>query len=212
MMSITNEQAKNIFKVAGVAAVFYFIGFFVFAFSLKTANPAGKTDAIIALTGDSARIAAGVRGIAHGRSNRLFISGVQTHNEPRLAEVINAAIARMRREGKLRISEEDIRAKIAKPGEAMDTLQNGLESRRWCIQNGVKSVRLVTSFYHMPRAKLVFSRMMPEATIIVEPIPAMGKSSVFSSARLFRLGLSEYNKFVATYIWSMSDFAGMRGK
>ncbi|MDR3126735.1 MAG: YdcF family protein [Rickettsiales bacterium] len=211
-MSIANDQAKRIFKIAGVAAVFYLIGFFVFALSMKTANPAGKTDAIIALTGDSARIAAGVRDIAQGRSDRLFISGIQTSNEPRLAEVISSTLAKMRREGRLKLSEAAVMSKIARPGNATDTLGNGLESREWCRKNNIKSVRLVTSFYHMPRAKFVFSRMIPDVKIVAESIPAMGKSSAFSNLRLLKLGASEYNKLVATYIWSLADFAWMRMK
>jgi uncharacterized SAM-binding protein YcdF (DUF218 family) len=211
-MSLTNKQAKTAFKAAGAGLALYAIGFLAFALSMKTENPAGKTDAIIVLTGDSARIAAGVRGIARGRSDRLFISGIQTQNEPRLAEVISSTLAKMRSEGKLKFSEGDVMSKIARPGAATDTLKNGLESREWCRKNGVRSIRLVTSFYHMPRAMLVFSRMMPDVAITAEPVKAMGKASVFSSMRLLKLGASEYNKFAATYLWSMADFAGMGGK
>src|SRR5690606_15541297 len=53
---------------------------------------------------------------------------------------------------------------------ATDTVGNASESMEWIRKNDVKSVRLVTSNYHMARTHLEFRKVMPDVEIIEHPV------------------------------------------
>ena len=110
------------------------------------------------------------------------------------------AIEDMRREKVLRGTRESLLAKIRK-GKAENTIENGMESSMWARNNNIRSVRLMTSYYHMPRSLLIFRKYLPDAEIIPHPVVPEGGGSALSPARL-RLAFSEYNKYMATFLWN----------
>jgi uncharacterized SAM-binding protein YcdF (DUF218 family) len=196
----SEERSRKIILALLALAAAYMVGFVVFALRLDTKDKhAGeRTDAIIVLTGETRRITEAVRELAKGNSDRLFISGV--HRPAPVERVVERTIEDMRREKALRGSRESLLAKIQK-GKAENTIENGLESSRWARDNNIRSVRLMTSYYHMPRSLLIFRKYLPNAEIIPHPVMPEGGGSAFSPARL-RLAFSEYNKYMATFIWN----------
>lgn len=197
-------RAKKYIIRIFLCLVAYLLGFLYFALSLeyKTEYPNEKTDAIIILTGETKRIVDGINEFAKGNADRLFISGV--HRQAPIEKVINKSIAQLQRDGKLLSSPDAIRSRI-ETGIAENTIENALESAVWAGKNNIKSIRLITSYYHMPRAKLLFKKYLPKKTIIYHPIPLSEKgNSPFSNPKILYLVFGEYNKYMLTYLWNLS--------
>ena len=72
-------------------------------------------------------------------------------------------------------------------------------------KNNIKSIRLITSYYHIPRSKLIFDKYLPNTLIIYHPISLSHTdfTSIFNSQTLYLL-FSEYNKYILTYIWNIT--------
>ena len=51
------------------------------------------------------------------------------------------------------------------------TRSNAAETRRWARERGFKSLIVVTSNYHMPRAIAEMSHAMPDVTLIPFAVP-----------------------------------------
>jgi uncharacterized SAM-binding protein YcdF (DUF218 family) len=121
---------------------------------VEQAAPAEATDAIVVLTGGSARLRAGLDLLAQGHGRKLFVSGVYRGVE--VAELLRVARARP----------EAVDCCIALGHAAADTRGNALETRDWMEREGFTSLTVVTSTYHMRRALLEFRRAMPQARLV----------------------------------------------
>ncbi len=117
---------------------------------------ARPTDGVVVLTGGSRRIAEGVRLISLGVAHRLLISGV--HEDVRLDDLLSAPIAR-RLGGRIDL---DYRAE--------DTEANAVETARWVHRHGYRSVRVVTSTYHVPRARLELAAALGDIDIVMHAV------------------------------------------
>ena len=53
---------------------------------------------------------------------------------------------------------------------AVNTIGNAVETRRWALGHGFRSLVVVTSSYHMPRAMLELSHQLPGVTLIAYPV------------------------------------------
>ncbi|MDR1008674.1 MAG: YdcF family protein [Rickettsiales bacterium] len=196
---LDDKRAKKLIIGTLLALLLYIIGFGVFLARLDF-KPAGtiKTDAIIVLTGDGDRIEEAVAALNDGRAKQLFISGVERRGN--INRILDRILSDLR-------ARADLRARI-ETGHATNTLGNGLESREWAEKNGIRSVRVVTSFYHMPRAMLVFRKYLPNVRLVPSPVSHGFESSwqVLRRPAATRLAFKEYGKFVAT--WAL-DTAGV---
>jgi uncharacterized SAM-binding protein YcdF (DUF218 family) len=85
---------------------------------------------------------------------------------------------------------------------AVNTRSNAAETRRWVHERGFKSLIVVTSNYHMPRAIVELSHAMPDITLI--PYAVVGdkwrEEPWWSNGATVRLLLSEYVKYVAAEV------------
>jgi uncharacterized SAM-binding protein YcdF (DUF218 family) len=72
--------------------------------------------------------------------------------------------------------------------ESVDTRSNAEEAKRWLARRGYKSFRLVTSDWHMRRARYEFRRVMGK-TYQVVPDPVRTQPS-------FTTLFGEYNKYL----------------
>jgi uncharacterized SAM-binding protein YcdF (DUF218 family) len=184
--------------VAGViigAGLVWFAGLLWFAATLPQRVPDAetRTDAIVVLTGGSERIETGVKLLADGRADRLYISGVG--GKARTDEVL----ARM-------ATNPDLKARVS-IGEALNTPGNAAETAAWARQHGVASIRLVTAGYHMRRSLLELHRAMPAATIIPHPVfPAHVKTDWWRWPGTASLIAREYSKFALTWLWQNLGF------
>jgi uncharacterized SAM-binding protein YcdF (DUF218 family) len=82
---------------------------------------------------------------------------------------------------------------------AVNTRSNAAETRRWVQERGFKSLVVVTSNYHMPRAIVEMSHAMPDVALV--PYAVIGDKwrddPWWQSGATFRLVLSEYAKYLA---------------
>lgn len=137
-------------------------GLFHFAAQLPRTSqaPERATDAIVVLTGGAGRIDRGFELLAEERAERLLISGVYRGVE------VEELLALAQR------SPEEMRCCIELGYEADNTIGNARETAVWVATHHIRSLRLVTAAYHMPRARLELSRYLPGVEILEEPVLA----------------------------------------
>jgi uncharacterized SAM-binding protein YcdF (DUF218 family) len=147
--------------VASLVAFIAFAGGFLwFAFSIaREEKPLDRSaDGIVALTGGASRITDAVNLLASGRGRRLLISGVGPGTNT--AEL-------------MRLTPDHQRwfdCCIDLGYAAANTVGNAVETTRWARERGFRSLVVVTSGYHMPRAMLEISHRLPDVTLIPFPV------------------------------------------
>ena len=159
-----------------------------FAASVVSMKPESdiKTDAIIVLTGGDKRINAGLDLLSGGRSDKLFISGV--NNQVKAEELVA-----------LLPGDKDKVLCCITLGYAADTTgDNAAESQQWIKENDVKSIWLVTSNYHMARASLLFHQVMPD--IEIHKYPVVPSDFEPWKEQFWPLAFEEYNKLLLTWL------------
>jgi uncharacterized SAM-binding protein YcdF (DUF218 family) len=177
--------------VAALAMLFVatLAGFVGFLAQLRTAEvkPARTADGIVVLTGGSSRVSDAMELLADGYGKRLLISGVHPTNGP-------VDISRSLPDNQSLLS-----CCVDLDHSAVNTRSNASETRRWAHERGFKSLIVVTSNYHMPRAIVELSHAMPDIALV--PYAVVGdkwrEEPWWASGAAFRLLLSEYAKYVA---------------
>jgi len=149
-----------------------------------------QTDAIVVLTGGRLRVETALNLLTAGRAQKLFISGVNPHVD---------RVALLRVAGRTDEGDAD---RIEIGHEAENTLGNARETAEWMQHQGYRSLRLVTSWYHMRRSLLEFKRAMPDTLIVAEPVFAAHSDSQAWSDwfDVAMLTVGEYDKFLATLV------------
>ncbi|MBV9552344.1 MAG: YdcF family protein [Alphaproteobacteria bacterium] len=146
------------------------------------------TDAIVVLTGGRLRVEAGLDLLGAGRAKKLFISGVNPHVD---------RVALLRVAGHV----DGDASRIVLGHDADNTFGNARETAVWMRQQDYRSLRLVTSWYHMQRSLLEFRRAMPEVEILPEPVfPPTESDGGAGWADTAMLAIGEYNKYLATLV------------
>jgi uncharacterized SAM-binding protein YcdF (DUF218 family) len=135
-------------------------GFLWFALGVVHEGPPldRTADGIVALTGGASRIADAVELLASGRGRRLLITGVGPATNT--GELMRLAPDHERWFG----------CCIDLDYTAANTVGNAVETRRWARKRGFRSLLVVTSGYHMPRAMLEISHRLPDVTLIPFPV------------------------------------------
>lgn len=156
----------------------------------QTGEQPAATDAIVVLTGGRFRLESGVDLLEAGKARKLFITGVNQ---------------RVDREALLRILgplPDNASCCIVLGHEADNTLGNARETAGWMRRESYRSLRLVTSWYHMPRSLLEFGRAMPAIAIVAYPVfPARpGPESWRERAHAASLVVNEYHKYVGALL------------
>jgi uncharacterized SAM-binding protein YcdF (DUF218 family) len=168
------------------------IGFVAFLTQLRGSEmkPARNADGIVVLTGGSSRVSDAMELLAAGYGKRLLISGVHPGNEV-------SDISRT-----LPDNHKLLTCCVDLDRSAVNTRSNAAETRRWAGERGFKSLIVVTSNYHMPRAIVELSHAMPDVTLV--PFAVVGDKwrdePWWTSGATLRLLLSEYAKYVAAEV------------
>ena len=139
-----------ILRFGSLLLVLYGLGFALFGVTLgKPASAeAGKTDGIVVITGGAGRIEHGVDSLAKSQGKRLLVAGA----DPAVTK--EDIVRRLR--GKRRL----VQCCVDLGSESVDTRSNAEETRRWLERRRYKSVRLITSDWHMRRARYEFRRVL----------------------------------------------------
>lgn len=171
-----------------------FGGFFVISQKMKREGISTQTEAIIVLTGGRQhRITEGLNLLALGAAPELFISGVHK-------DVTENEIKAMHKGASL-LPE----CCIILGRTATTTIENAVETKNWLTRKNIKSIRLVTSNYHMPRAALEFKSTLSGVKILLHPIKA--GTYPLDDFRFWRLTFDEYNKFLYRFAVIMIENA-----
>jgi uncharacterized SAM-binding protein YcdF (DUF218 family) len=176
------------FAVA-VAAVTAGFSWFVWSVPTHEVKLNGDADGIVVLTGGSSRVADAIELLSEGRGKRLLITGV--HRATTSAEIARVAPAY----GRL------IACCVDLDHSALNTVGNALETKRWANTNRIRSLIVVTSNYHMPRAMAELGRQLPDVFLIPFPVVTEKMRNDpwwnFTTAKLL---LSEYLKYIVAQV------------
>ena len=135
----------------------YALGFLAFLGQMPVAPTDPRADGIVVLTGGDARLDTAVALLEQGVGKRLLISGADvttrketldhmTNGGPRFACCADIGYA------------------------AQDTHGNAEEAAEWAQAHHFKSLVVVTSRYHMPRALREFETAMPHEKFVAFPV------------------------------------------
>lgn len=176
-------------------AVLAFIAFadfhrFVLRVDAMPSDDQMAADGIVALTGGSGRrIQAAVSLLEQEAAPRLLVSGV--HSSVDTKSLIAAAGG-----------DEALYACCIDIGRLASTTEgNAEEAAKWVSENGYHSIILVTSNYHMPRAKLWFKA--EKITAEIRPYPITSRIvpvNWWHNWRSFRGLVTEWAKFRVTQV------------
>jgi uncharacterized SAM-binding protein YcdF (DUF218 family) len=161
-----------------------------------------KTDAIVVLAGGKGRVEEGIRLYRSHRARWLFLVGV----DPLVRK------SELFKEKQGERGGEDVFLEQA----SRNTLENALYARDLITRREIRSVRLITSRYHMMRAVLIFNSVLPK-DIAVYPFPVDSKNlkeEWWSHKGSFRLLFSEFYKyclFKAFFLFAPGELRAARG-
>ncbi len=157
--------------------------FIAYTVNIHPVDRTQHTDAIVVLTGGDNRIHTGLELLTAGLAPKLFISGVNKD------VTIDDIMATWKGRDKLPTPH----CCIILGHQALTTFENAKETKQWIADNNIKSIRLVTSRYHMARALLEFKMIIDEDITIV-PHPVEQQYTGVTDGKFWKLTFSEYNK------------------
>lgn len=162
-------------------------GYFIWQLPDQQIELDRNADGIVVLTGGDSRVSDGLALLAAGRAKRLLISGVYTGTT-------TSDIARQVVDYNRLLS-----CCVDLDYSAVNTLGNAVGTRQWVLKNGFRSLIVVTSAYHMPRALVELSHQLPEVALIAYPVVSdrMRVEPWWSNSATTKVVLSEYFKYLA---------------
>jgi uncharacterized SAM-binding protein YcdF (DUF218 family) len=170
-----------------VIALTFVLGFLWFTARVPSSEitMSGTTDGIVVLTGDSARISEAIELLANRRGRRLLISGANRGTTAAEISRLNPDFARW-----IRCCVDFDRS--------LNTLGNAIETRRWAEKHRFRSLTVVTSDYHMPRAMAEIAHQLPNTRLVAFPVMSerLRAEHWWASGSAMRLLLSEYMKYI----------------
>lgn len=165
-----------IVRLAALALLGWILGFIWFAMFLPQPMDGRPTDAIVVLTGGAGRIDRGIALLEEGAAKRMLISGVDRAVRPSELAAEYKAPERL------------FTCCITLGREAIDTRSNALETARWLERRDYKTVRLITTDWHMRRSALELRQTLPgRVQLVYDAVPS--HPSLTMLAR-------EYNKYL----------------
>jgi uncharacterized SAM-binding protein YcdF (DUF218 family) len=164
-------------RLIGLAALLWALGFAWFMMTLPGPADGRRTDAIIVPTGGAGRIDRGLTLLRDHAADRMLVTGVAPDVRP-----IDLAL-------EYKVSPDLFACCVDLGREAVDTRSNAEESAEWVRAHRYRSVRLVTSDWHLRRAALELRHALgPDVRVLGDGVPT-------DRTRLLLL-VAEYHKFL----------------
>lgn len=170
--------------------VLWLVGLWAFSSRVQESTPAADppaADGVVALTGESGRIAAAMKLLEDGEATRMLVSGV------------NPIVSRADIRDVAKATKRYYDCCVDLGFRATDTVGNARETAAWARAKGFKSLIIVTSDYHMPRAMLEIHEALPEAKLTPYPIQTADFDTPrwWASSTGARRMVVEYCKYLA---------------
>ncbi len=182
--------AGSFMGILASLAVIFLGGFLLFATGIpRTETPPPRpADGIVALTGGASRISDAMELLAKNQGKRLLISGVNPATRP-------SELIRLTPE-----YEKLFTCCIDLGHQALNTTGNAAEIAQWSRALKFRSLIVVTSAWHMPRALVELRREMPDTELIPYSVVTerMRDAPWWMSMHTARLLMLEYLKYLAT--------------
>lgn len=187
--------ARLLKLVAGIAvfgAVVVLGGFIMFLAAIqdRPPQPVQTADGIVVLTGAAERIVDATNLLIEKRGKRLLITGV--HPATTLVEIGRTVPA----------TQDALECCVELGRSALNTRGNAIETAEWAHKLGFRSLIVVTSAWHMPRALVELKRAMPDIELVPYPVVTrqMQGATWWTGVGTGRLLFIEYVKYVAAYL------------
>ena len=166
-------------RFASFVVIAWALGFVWFAAILPQPIGTGRSDAAIVLTGGEGRIPRALEVLDKGWVSKVLVAGVDSEVRPREFAV------------EYDVSRRTMICCLTLDRVSVDTRTNASEAAAWIVANKVRSVRLVTSDWHMRRAAWELGRAAPDVEI--------ARDAVRTKPSL-RILFIEYHKLIARRI------------
>lgn len=182
-----------VYGVIAAASLVAGLQHFVLTLPQPTKDAIQFTDGIVVVTGGQQRVDDGLFLLTNGKADRMLISGV--------GEGVNRAVLVQ----ELGLDDREANALFCCAEldfTAGNTRGNAVAAHQWARQHDMRSLRLVTANYHMPRVLVVFAREMPELDLYQWAVtPAdLRVENWWLDRAMFRLLAREYAKYLAETI------------
>jgi uncharacterized SAM-binding protein YcdF (DUF218 family) len=174
-------------RLGSLLLLVYALGFVFFAFTLGKPAPANAapTDAAVVLTGGKGRIEHAIDVLKEHKAQRLLVAGVDPAvTKPDLVRRMSGSKAWL-----------DCCVDLG--SESVDTRSNAEEASRWLDKHHYGSVRLITSDWHMRRARYEFQKELGKRYRLV--------TDAVRSEPSFVTLFGEYNKYLLRRIAVWAD-------
>lgn len=165
-------------RLLALILILWGAGFAWFAGFLPQPAPPSKTDAIVVPTGAGGRIQRGLEMLRAGQAEAMLVTGVDSEVKP-------AEFA-----AEFEVPQDLMDCCVTLGFEAVDTRSNASEIARWVAENDYRSLRLVTTDWHMRRAGGELGTSIPDDIVVI-------RDAVPSEPSLETLFL-EYHKLLAS--------------
>jgi uncharacterized SAM-binding protein YcdF (DUF218 family) len=168
-------------RLFAVLVLIWLLGFAWFAAALPQPAPVtSRTAVIVVPTGAPGRIERGFAMLRARSANKLFVSGVDHEVRPREFAA------------EYKVTPGEMNCCVALGFAALDTRGNALETAKWINDGHFKSLRLVTSDWHMRRSAGELEQVLPAGVKVVED--AVPSRPSFGTLFL------EYHKLLASWL------------
>lgn len=149
--------------------------------------PPPHADGIVVLTGGAERVQTALEMLVAGDAGRLLVSGIGGGAD--LRDLASHA----------GVDSRPVARYVTLGRGAASTHGNAEETAAWVRANDIRSLIVVTAFYHMPRALAEIGRAIPGVTLYPVPVlpPELRGARPVTSWTGLRLLTEEYAKLVA---------------
>lgn len=173
--------------IAAIGGGLWLTGLILFTRLIPSTMPdiTKPTDGIVIFTGGKTRLKVALDLFQQQKAQYLLISGVNPTSS--LSHTIN---------------QMPFKSRITLGYDALDTAGNAEETAVWVHVHHIKTLRLITSNYHMPRSLFELRHLLPMVEIV--PHPVMKNSFLrpkwWLDPPTLYLVVQEYNKFLFALI------------
>lgn len=173
-------------RIVSLIVLVWLLGFIWFAIALPRPLDGGKSDGVVVLTGGGGRIGRGLEALEKGWGRRMLVSGVD--REVRPGEF----------QAEYKVPAALMACCVTLGFQSVDTRSNAREVAEWVTQNKIRSIRLVTTDWHMRRAAMELGGSLPDHVEVF--------SDAVPSQPSLRILFLEYNKLLARTVQRMGGW------